>query len=208
MKKLIIISLLAAVGFSLATQPTYYNGTEYRNETPKVMDKEWIAEFAVDLFLDSGETGYSRAYDIAQLPLVTLFNNTSTGDQDADSTTSGVVTTTAAFNYSLGYAMMSCYDNSDETGTDSINAYLYTQISEYGAKGDSPYPAKSDAWATLHTDSIINASAAGAIVEVSREVILSNERARFMRFKVSNTSDVLIDEPRCRVYWTRKTRNR
>lgn len=217
MKKLIIASILVflvTAGFS----QTYRQGTDYEKGSPKVLTTEWISEFILDVSLDTTAVAYSRAYDISQLPVVALESSTATEywirNWNADSTnydTAAVTTTTTmTLNLELGDLMYSCYDENDSSGAvDSVKVEVLTQVSEYGAKGNSPFDSKSDAWATLHTDTVVDSSQAGANVETTRDFTLSTEAAKFVRWKVTNYSTAAADNSaRCRLYWERKKKLR
>lgn len=222
MKKLLLFILaISGIVFS----QTYYNDlgrSEDRTRVTRVIEKEAIAEFVVDVALDSAEIGYSRVYDIKNLPLVVVESSsqsiTSTrGDSStlqADSVTvfSGTVTSTntvtASVTQSLdgGDLMYSVYDV-DGTAGDSVNIQIITQVSVYGANGNDPFKTYSDGWTTLHTDTVAGASASGALVETTRDLTFSNESARFLRWKITNLSgDTSDDDARVRVYWQRKKR--
>lgn len=257
MKNIILTALLMVV--SLGFSQTYNNGTGDRRDVPKMLDGPQIAEFVIDVSLDSGETAYSRAYDLQKIPLVVYTTATGTqtwvdtvtintrdsmmamtwadtaytnSDLREDSTSSDTTylsgagyrylatlgteiaarhntvteTRTMSINLDGGDLMYSCYDVSSGTGTDSVKVYLYTQISAYATDGLVPFRSKSDAWTTLHTDSVIAESDTSEISETSRDLTFSSEAARFIRWYLVNTSTSAIDAARCRVYWTRKPR--
>jgi hypothetical protein len=227
MKQFIILAL-AIVGLTFGQ--TYYHNTASLDKgvLAKVLTDEAIAEFVVDVAIDSGEIGYSRSYDLKLLPLKVLESGTvastmtrgdsillvDTTDGGIDSisyyagtqTTAGTVTGSATQSLDGGDLTYSCYDV-DGTAGDSTHVQVITQVSAYGADGYSPYKAKSDAWTTLHTDSVVGESASSALVEDTRDLTFTDESARFIRWKLTNyTGDANDDVVRCRVYWTRKKR--
>jgi hypothetical protein len=189
MNKIISFLLFAAVaGYS----SQFYNGTGDRRDIAEVINEPYISKMVFDVVVDTQDTQYSKAFDIAKLPL------------EVAPDSGGVLVE----NFDGGAVTYSCYDADDETGTDSVNVTIIIQGSDYAADGTNPYKAKSDTWATIASETITAASAAGAITEASETFTVSDEAVRYVRWSIANNStEAINNQPRCRGYWTRRARN-
>lgn len=195
-----LILLVAVVSFGA----TYNQGTGSRIGKPTVITTPWVAEFVVDISLDSIDSAYSRAYDVAQLPIQILTSSTTKENLNADSLNYDTTTSTATQVLDFGDVMFSCVDITNGTGTDSTIMAFQTQVSEYAYDGIDPFLPNSDTWTALHNDTISNTAA--AMRETTRAFTPSSEAIRFVRWKIKNLSHDAVDATRCRIYWTRKQR--
>lgn len=192
MKHLFI--LLSFVG--LAIGQTFNNSTNLDAVISKnvVRSSGAIGEFVVDVTLDTQDVAYSRPSDIIDLALAVTDDGTSTIGL---SLVGGTIT-------------YSCYDILEESGDDSVNVEFTIQGSDYAVDGGrSPTKAKSDAWATIHNDTVLAVSNSGALAEGTRALVLPDQDVRYIRWQLTNLStEDKNGDARCRVYWTRKARQR
>lgn len=192
MKYLVLLALLAPLGFG----QTYNGGTgaDIGISREVVRKSGAIGYMVVDVTIDTQAVAYSRPADIIDLSMVTT--------DDA--------TATIGLSLAAGIITYSCFDILEESGDDSVNVEFVIQGNDYAADGGrKPNDATSDAWAAIHTDTILAVSNNGAIVEATRSLVLTDEAVRYVRLKLTNLStEDKNGDARCRVYWTRKARQR
>lgn len=189
MKALFLTLLLSVFAFSATHNVSNLDPATGR---PKIvqMEQGYIAEFVMDVSLDSAGSLYSRPYDLGKHPLKSRTD------------------TTGVYDLSLGTVTVSCYDESNGTGDDSINVAVVMQTSDYAADGNDPLGAFSDVWVKEDSVLVNGVSENGALVEGTIAATLNDQEVRFVRYWARNLStDAQSFDARCRVYWTKKGLN-